>query len=132
MITKFQSDLPCCNQRLFALGRHHADAIAQIQSRGLEAALEAVDCMGGVRQRMGIARSLVKLLSKAGTVPAYLIETRQRQRMEDRQHVQEITVYTPHLAWKFRNRKQIAVLEWFPIWSVTDRQGAPVLVLPLP
>lgn len=131
MITKFQSDLSG-RQRYLAFGRHYADAIAQIRERGLDAALEAVACMGGATQRKGIARGLVKSVEKIGTVPAFRITGHTRRRFEDGATVVDRIVEIPSLTWHFKGRQQVGVIEWLPIFSATDRRGAPALWRPLP
>jgi len=120
-IEKFQSDMPAGRQRYLALGRHYAAAIQQIRERGLPAALEAVDCMGGVTQRVSIARSLLRAVARAGDVPAYKILDRIVNGGLEK------TVLIPHLTWKYtRNARgqrdrQVGKIEWLPMFSAYRR-----------
>lgn len=120
-ITKFNSDLPCGRQRYLAFGAHYADAAHQIRARGLPAALELVATLGGVGQRMGIARSLVKAVEKAGELSAYRIERSARGAM----------VSVPNLSWRWKGRgrrpRQVGVVEWVRMFGHT---GEPVRPLP--
>jgi hypothetical protein len=132
MITKFESDLPAGRQRYLALGRHYAAAIAEIQVRGFEAALEAVDTMGGAAQRMTIARSLVVAASKLGEVPAYRVIDYPRRRGEDGAAVVDRMIEIPELTWEFRGRRQVGRIVWLPMLAVTDRGDAPAIQAALP
>ena len=132
MIAKFESTLPPGRQRYLALGRYYADAVNQIRERGLEAALELVATMGGATQRKSIARGLVKLVDEIGAVPPHRVVEHPRRRWQDGAPVVDRVVVIPGMTWKFRGRKQIAAFEWVPMFSATDRQGAPVFRHPLP
>lgn len=132
MIAPFKSDLPVGRQRALALGGHYAAAVDQIRTRGLEAALEAVDCMGGVTHRRGIARGLVQLVAKAGAVDPYRIVDHPHNRSGDGAAVVTRLVLIPNLSWEYRGRQQVAKLEWVPMFGATDRRGSPPLCRPLP
>lgn len=121
-IAPFSSDRPAGRRRCLALGAHYAAACAEIAARGLPAALEAVDLMGGATQRMQIARDLVAAVRRAGTVPGCRVERAGRR----------ITVLIPSLTWRHRNRRQRGVLEWLPVdgWQPAS-QWAPHRLRPL-
>lgn len=120
-ITKFNSALPCGRRRYFAIGAHYADAARQIRARGLDAALEVAGTLGGAAQRVGIARSLVEAVEKAGEVPAYRIVRLANGYM----------VEVPNLSWRWKGRgkrsRQVGVVEWVPMFG---HSGEPVRPLP--
>lgn len=132
MITAFQSILPAGRQRYLALGHHYADVIKQIRERGMDAALEVIATMGGVRQPKSIAQSLVKAAGQMDTVPAYRITEHFRRRSADGAQVVVRVVEIPHLTWEFRGNRQIGKIEWLPMFFATDRRRAPVIRRPLP
>lgn len=124
MITTFTSPLPSGRARFLAMGRHVVDALAQIRERGIDAASEYVATMGGVSQKMAIARDLTAIAARAGDIPAYRIARTPRRR-DDGATVVDITVETPHVTWVWRGRRQVARLEWWPMFGATDQRGAP-------
>lgn len=105
-------------QCYLALGRHTAAAVAEIRRRGLEAALEAVACMGGVSQRRGLARSLLAAIERTPDFAANAYELHDR------------IVFIPNIGWTWRGRRQVARLEMLPMFGPgPDRPHA---ALPLP
>lgn len=118
---------------LIGVGQRQSALAAQIRSRGIDGALEVVDQMGGVSQRIGLARTLVKAVGQAGQIPAYRIESYPRKRWGDGAEVTDRVVYIPNLTWTHNKRgRQVGRVEWMPAWVVTDRGSAPALVRPLP
>jgi hypothetical protein len=132
VITKFESTLPAGRQRGFALGRHYADAAAQIRERGLPAALELVATMGGVVHAKAIAKGLLNRVMAEVDVPPYRIVKESSRRFEDGAEVQLNVVMVPQMSWYWLGDYQRGELRWMPIAVVMDRGSAPALVRPLP
>ena len=115
-IQKFQSETPAGRRRMLEIGAHTAAAIAEIQKRGLEAALEFVDTMGGVTQRVGLARSVLKVCEKAGAVPA--------KNIIDHEYSSNFgsgiqrCVMIPRVGWVWRGNRQVAIFEFWPALGV--------------
>lgn len=90
-----------------ARGRAEAAAINAARRGDLDAVLAHVSQLGGISQNRSVAASAIKLAGKlAADLPAYKIENG--------------TVFIPTLTWDFhgRSRKQVARIEWLPMWSV--------------
>lgn len=114
-ITKFQSETPDGRRRMLEIGMHTASAIQAIHQRGLPAALEFVDTMGGVSQRVGLARSVAKACEKAGAVPAKKII------MHESHNGTQCCVMIPRIDWVWRSHRQVAIFEFWPAWCVNVR-----------
>jgi hypothetical protein len=114
MIAPFRSNTPPGRRRMQELGAWTADAVVQVQKRGMPAALELAATLGGLTQPKTFARSLVDLVNGSGLVAARTIE----------RTGQEIAVFIPRVTWRFHGRRQIAVIETWPAWSVRRRAAA--------
>jgi hypothetical protein len=115
-ITKFQSEMPAGRRRMLEIGTHTAAAITEIQQRGLSAALELVDTMGGVSQRVGLARAVLKACEKAGAVPAKkIIDHKYNSKFGSGT---QRCVMIPRVGWVWRGDRQVAIFEFWPAWCV--------------
>lgn len=114
MIVPFESNTPAGRRRMLELGAWTADALAQVRKRGMPAALELASALGGLTQPKTFARSLVGLVNRSGLVAARTIEKTD----------QEIAVFIPYVTWRFHGRRQMAVIETWPAWSVKRRVAA--------
>lgn len=95
-------------RRWLANGARDAAVINAARRGDLDAVLARVDEMGGVRARIGIARSIIAAAAKLkADVSDYTIERLGEERV----------VTIPHLSWTFRNGRQIGVIEQFPLWK---------------
>lgn len=121
MITKFASNLPCGPQRFVALAKHHRDCIVEIRSRGLDAAVEYVETLGGVSQKRALARSIMNALARVPTfgATAYEIRNHTSEFMGTTTH--QRLVWVSKVTWKFQGRRQVAALETMPSFGATIR-----------
>ena len=117
MITKFQSDLPCGRQRFVALARHHQACVAEIRERGLPAALEYVETLGGVSQKRGLARSILRALDRDLSFGRTAYEIRDHTNRFMGVTTRQRLVWVPGITWKFHNHRQIASLETLPMFG---------------
>jgi len=118
MIRQFECSLPAGRQRMLALGRHYHEALAGVARRGLPAALELVDTLGGVSWRMSLARGIVALVARQGVPKPVLVEIGPGRRA---------AVFIPDVSWKWIGRRQVATLGWCCAFDVQ-----PMPVRPLP
>lgn len=96
-------------RRWLANGAKEA-ALINAARRGDECELAArADTLGGLSQKRGWIKSALKAAAKLpATVPAYRIENTRGYRM----------VFTPRLTWTFKGNRQVAVIEWMPMFGV--------------
>ena len=93
-----------------AMGARDAAVINAARRGDLETVLARVDKMGGVRARIGIARSIIKAAQKlTSDVPDHSIE-----QYPDGTRM----VSAPSLTWVFKNGRQVGKIEQIPLWGV--------------
>ena len=132
MIPKFESDLPVGRQRFVALAKHHQTCIAEIRERGLPAALEYVETLGGVTQKRGVARSILRVLDRDPSFGQTAYEIRDHTSQFMGVTTQQRLVWVPRITWKFHNRRQIASLEAMPMFGPAFRSDTPARAARLP
>ena len=119
-ITKFQSDLAPGLQRMMALGVYKSACVAEIRERGMPAAIEYAQTLGGVGSRCtGLARSILRAVEKVGNVPPKKIYRHETVRSAVYGAPQEIVVAIPCLSWKFAGDRQVAHFSWTPVRTHT-------------
>jgi hypothetical protein len=96
-------------RRWLANGKREADLINAARAGDTDALLARAETMGGLTQKRGWAKSALKAAAKlAADVPAYRIENVRGYRM----------VFTPRFSWTFKGNRQVAAIEWVPMYGV--------------
>lgn len=96
-------------RRWLANGKREADLINAARAGDMSAILARAETLGGLSQKRGWATSAIKAAAKLpADVPAYRIEDVRGYRM----------VFTPRLSWAFKGRRQVATIEWVPMYGV--------------
>ena len=96
-------------RRWLANGKREADLINAARAGGVSELLARAETLGGLTQKRGWAKSAIKAAAKlTADVPAYRIENVRGYRM----------VFTPRLSWTFKGNRQVAIIEWVPMYGV--------------
>lgn len=131
MITAFESPLRG-DEHFRALGLHTMDAIEQIRSRGLEAAIEAMATVGGIareRDRPRMARDLLKQMQRTPSswfVPWRVLDVPLRSFADGSSYVERI-IHVPFLSWGVLGfDRQIGRVQWYLVSRTVEHVPAPL------
>ena len=95
-------------------GKNHARIINAARAGNIEALLDYAKEVGGVTQPKTFARSALRAAAKLkGDIPSYRIVSHKRQTGNI-----ENLVCIPYLSWTYRGNRQVAKIEWVPMWCV--------------